>query len=708
MIKNILPTLFALFFAATLQAQDTYHTELQTQLQSTYGLPAGSWVFADSEAANLATDFSYGSVTVTDAAAPGQDFSQKVTLDVNLVNGPQWNSAYGLNSQSAVNEGDRCLLVIWLRSAGQAGKVSLAVQNGTTFTSQLYLTVDLTSEWKRYLLPFELSESLTANNLQLAVQLNWLDQIVELGGVNILNYGTAVELEELPVNLNADYYEGQAPDAPWRAEAALRIDEYRKADLSIEVLDNTGSPLSNVPVAVRMLEHEYEFGTAVAAHLFAGNSQQNNTYEDRLLDLDGNGHRFNSVVFENATKWVAWENNWFGVSQADKVNTIQWLAGNDIPVRGHTLIWPSWQNLPDDLENNQGDPDYLHNRVMNHLETMLTSPGLQGAFTDWDVLNEISVLNDLADAMKGAPGYPTGREIYVDIFERFAELAPDVPSVLNDYTVFGAGSSDGATADLKQYVAELQSAGVEIDYIGFQGHIGIFPTSIPEVYDILEDFHTSFGTGAKITEFDMKPETEEQTAAEYLRDFYTICFSHPSTDAILMWGFWDGAHWFDNAPLFEEDWSLKPSGQAYFDLVYNEWWTEEEDFTDGAGSYSLRGFKGRYEVTVNCDGQIYTDTLMLVEDTQWTINCSDLVSVNGPNDLPRLRVFPNPATDQLQLDWSAPGPATAVIYDVLGREVHRQAALQSPAIIRPSLVPGRYSLVLITAAGNMIEPLLIR
>ena len=48
-----------------IQAQDNYHTSLQTSLQSNFGLPAGSWVFNNTEAANLNSDYVYGAVTAS-------------------------------------------------------------------------------------------------------------------------------------------------------------------------------------------------------------------------------------------------------------------------------------------------------------------------------------------------------------------------------------------------------------------------------------------------------------------------------------------------------------------------------------------------------------------------------------------------------------------------------------------------------------------
>ena len=97
-------------------------------------------------------------------------------------------------------------------------------------------------------------------------------------------------------------------------------------------MDGSGNPVEGASIQADMVDHEFGFGTAVAAHLFAGNSQQNNTYEDYLLDLDGEGHRFNCVVFENATKWRAWEQNWWGVDKDDKVATLELQARGGVAV----------------------------------------------------------------------------------------------------------------------------------------------------------------------------------------------------------------------------------------------------------------------------------------------------------------------------------------------------------------------------------------
>ena len=82
-----------------------------------------------------------------------------------------------------------------------------------------------------------------------------------------------------------------------------------------------------------------------------------------------------------------------------------------------------------------------------------------------------------------------------------------------------------------------------------------------------------------------------------------------------MWGFWDGSHWMNDAPLFRQDWTLKPAGQAYLDLVFKQWWTDESLATGADGAASVRGFLGDYDVTVHdAAGATYDVPLTLGRD----------------------------------------------------------------------------------------------
>lgn len=654
-------------------AQDAYHSSLQNTLQSNYGLPAGNWVLNNTETANLDSDYWYGDLNGSNQMAIGQAFSQTVSITVNSSGSNQWDAGYGLQNVQPVNAGSTCLLVIWLRSESGNGQVSLFVENSSTFNKEIYLTFDLSSQWTQYFIPFDADQAYAPGGLTAGLHLAWMPQMVELGGLAILDYGNSVTLDDLPNQTNNEQYGGWEPDAPWRAEAADRIEQIRKSNLTIRVEDTNGALISGALVEVEMLQHEFAFGSAVVSRLFAENNSHSDIYESKLLDLDGEGHGFNWVVFENALKWPGWEQNWIS-TKPETANAVQWLRNHNIQIRGHNLVWPGWSNLPSDIEANQNNLNYIKERIESHIEDIITYPGIEGNIAEWDVLNEITTNRDLEFAIQGQPGYTTGREIYVDIFEKLAEVDPNTKTYINDYVTISQANTEGGSYDLKkQFAQELIDAGIQLDGIGFQGHIGGFPTSIYTVQNILDDFYNTFGTTAKITEYDTNEAMSDELAATYLRDFLTMVFSHESTDGFLMWGFWDGAHWHGNAPMFNLDWSIKPAGEAFNDLVFNEWWTEENGQTDDNGEFNLRGFKGIYKITIDCGNELLIDTITLRNDMLVVKSDGEIVTAIGPDPgYPHLNIYPNPAQAVLHIENSIDSPAEVFIFDAIGQQVYNK------------------------------------
>jgi hypothetical protein len=106
--------------------------------------------------------------------------------------------------------------------------------------------------------------------------------------------------------------------------------------------------------------------------------------------------------------------------------------------------------------------------------------------------------------------------------------------------------------------------------LGLESHLARMTPPV----EILQQFdrYAEFGS-INITEFDASVD-DEQLQADMTRDYLTVCFSHPAVANFIMWGFWDGQHWRKNATIFRKDWSLKPSGNVYRDLVFKQWWTD--------------------------------------------------------------------------------------------------------------------------------------
>jgi hypothetical protein len=78
-----------------------------------------------------------------------------------------------------------------------------------------------------------------------------------------------------------------------------------------------------------------------------------------------------------------------------------------------------------------------------------------------------------------------------------------------------------------------------------------------------------------------------------------------------MWGFWAGQHWLADAALYRQDWSLKPNGRVWRDLVLKTWWTNAVGQTSRDGVFQTRGFLGEYEISATANGKTVTQRVRL-------------------------------------------------------------------------------------------------
>jgi len=664
-IKHLCTLLLAVIPICMWAQVDAYHTGLLGQLQTEYGLSGGSWLLSDNEVRNANNATSYGH-TNTVSSISGQVFSQNIRMEVAATGSNPWDAAYFNSNLQPLGMNDVALLVLWLRTAPSSpnpGKLSIFIENSSSFAKEIYLTLSPDSQWQQYLIPIQSSASYAPQELNIGFHLAYNAQILEMGGMTMINYGQTVSYSQLPQELNQDNYQGSDPAAPWRSAAAARIEQHRKADMKLTIQDPQGNPLSNQSVRVEMLRHDFAFGTAVVPRKLAGNTDNDPIYASKLLDLDEQGHGFNWVVTENALKWRAWEQGWAG-SPAETVNAIQWLNDRQIQVRGHVLVWPGWTRMPNDMQTNSNDPTYMLNRINGHLDQILNYAGIRDRVLEWDVINEIAHVRDLENALQSQAGYPTGREIYPQILNQALLEDPRIITYVNDYNILSNGSVNGGDYQLfKSMIQEILDAGSPLDGIGFQAHMGSNLIAPDSLYAILEDCYQSFGKTIKITEYDQDSIIDDETAAQYTGDFLTMIFSHPAVDGFLMWGFWDGAHWRGNAPLYHADWSPKPALTSFNQLVFNEWWTDTMLTTDALGQVDLRAFKGDYSIQVGTD---LTATLSLDAALDTTLRLT-ATGLDPFQMIQPVRLHPNPAKDQLFLELPYPSQWRLSLGDLMGK-----------------------------------------
>ncbi len=392
-------------------------------------------------------------------------------------------------------------------------------------------------------------------------------------------------------------YPGSESDAPWRTTAANQIDAVRKADLSINVVDAVGTPVPGANVLVEMQQHKFGFGSAVQAHRLRDNSATHAQYKNKTAEL------FNLATLENNLKWQPWENEWGSLwTQQGAVAALDWLSQNNLDARGHVLVWPGEDNLPADIRQIiDGSPitpqeqTVIRNRISTHIAAITAATN--GKVNAWDVVNETRTNNDLMNLLM------EGDDAIVDWFDLARNSAANTDLYINDFGILSSGGNT-ASSNQNQYYNTIQTLvneGAGIDGIGFQAHFREGELTGPEQLWTILDRFDQLGLKMQVTEFDFDTINEELQAA-YTRDFLTTMFAHEGISDVVFWGFWEQAHWRPDSALFRSDWSIKPNGQAYLDLVFDEWWTQEVITADEEGAGTVRGFKGDYNVSVTANG----------------------------------------------------------------------------------------------------------
>lgn len=476
------------------------------------------------------------------------------------------------------------------------------------------------SEWIKYYLPFEIQGSDVDGSINshsfLNFRLGYKPQTIQIAGLEVYNYEQTASVDTLPRTV-ASYDGMNDPNAQWRMDALERIEQNRKDNYSIVLKDDQGNTLDNTALHMEMKQHDFKFGTAVSASKVTSNPSPG-TNNDKYIDVLTNSGLFSAVVFENQLKWPKYEENPQLAEDAAK-----WAKDNNLYARGHTLVWDNFGRVPTDVSDlMDSEPmttsilQQIQTRVENHIVDEITH--LKDEVPEWDVVNE-PILNGAMRALL-APLYPTPNpapttytfnpeyESLVHWFQVARNADPNGVLYIND------GITSGTLDAFENFLDYMNATNTPYDGIGIQSHFASTGADPYEYYNLLYDLGSTYNKRVAITEYDLNS-TDEVFAAKFMRDILIMMFSNEYVDEFIMWGFWDGSHWLNNAPLYNNDWTLKPSGQVYADLVRNLWWTEKNGVTDSSGEYSFRGYKGTYEGTVEYEGKVGRFTVTLNDDS---------------------------------------------------------------------------------------------
>jgi endo-1,4-beta-xylanase len=557
-------------------------------VEQTPSLPAGG---TDVIGANTFAAFgtpTFDAVKLETINVQGQSFTQAWRVTSLKPLEQPYFAQLSAATTTAIAKDDAMIVQFWARSTSSAAAQTEFVLewNSDPYDKSVSVGVNMTPQWTLYSVPFEAHRDYPVGKGSAHFRLGYANQSFELGGVVLKNYAKTKTVRDLP--FAGFTYAGREPNAAWRTEAQARIERIRKAQARVNVVDANGNPVSGATVKLEMKRHAFPFGSAVDAERLVGSSSDSQKYKQTILEL------FNRVVLENDLKWPVWE----CCRRNQALEALKFFAANNISVRGHNLIWPCNEDycLPQDVPPMFTDPAKLRSRIEAHLKDILEAT--KGQIVEWDVVNEPSANKRLANVL--------GEDEMAVWYKRAKQLEPNAKMYLNDYGNLGEGTLD---VEYKRIIKRLLDLGAPVEGIGLQAHFGLKLTPPEELYARLEDFG-KLGLPLAITEFDVNT-TNEQLQADYLRDFMTVMFSSAHVSSFLMWGFWEGQHWLPDAALYRQDWSLKPNGQAFKDLVFKTWWTNTTGSSDVNGAYTARGFLGDYQLTVSLGAKTVTNAVKL-------------------------------------------------------------------------------------------------
>jgi GH35 family endo-1,4-beta-xylanase len=319
-----------------------------------------------------------------------------------------------------------------------------------------------------------------------------------------------------------------------------RITKIRMGDIIVKT-----KPGSNVKI--QQTRHEFPFGTAITNRL-AETDEDALTGKNRKMFLKTLSENFNCAAHENALKWYDCEKapGVVDYTVADRIWEI--CRDYNIPMRGHCIFWEMDQHIMPWLR----DLDNDRLRAAINRRAIGVTKHFKGRIDEFDLNNEM------------VHGEFFRRRLGYGIINEMAYMAkfgnPNIILYANDYGILVDG---GYNADVYfKQIKYLLANGVPIDGIGCQGHFGYFNKWITPAEDMQRtlDQFASFNLPIKITECDFDYD-DDKTKVNELRKFFTVCFAHPSIEAIVFWGFWAGAMWRPNAALWKKDWSITPSAR---------------------------------------------------------------------------------------------------------------------------------------------------
>ncbi len=508
--------------------------------------------------------------------------------------------------EGLVSPSSNCLFAVTLRTVSGGdergiGKIQVQLENKENYQKDIWLEVYADKEWTTVYFPYFATSS--KKRFHLGIRPAFYNQVVEIKDFRILDFKDEIKAKDLPSTVGGFDDTPYLPGQKWRKDAIDRIEKIRKGDFNVVVLDKNGNPVKDAEVELDMFEHEFEFGVA-----FKGTLATDEKYQKAAASM------FNAGVDEGYMKWQWYENGSDGTNgheyRALSQNMVKKAKELGIRYyRGHSLMWdieitPSGNRMvPQDVGDatREGNREYVQKRSTEYIQRIMND--FVGELTDWDAVNETATRDN---EMQTACG---GYELQKLWWDTARKTEPGIPLYYNeDIFAGGIGNKDKVWQNYFDVLDKMKEAKIEYDGLGIQCHMDKADYTLDVIMDAFSRIK-EYGKQLRVTEYSCSVE-DEILQANYTRDFMLLAFSEEMNKSFISWNFVDGMSFQNYSNYMYSDYTLKPAGKVYQDLVYNKWWTKDaKATTDATGKSTVRGYYGDYDVTVTANGKTIKETV---------------------------------------------------------------------------------------------------
>ena len=422
------------------------------------------------------------------------------------------------------------------------------------------------------------------------------------------NQGKGYSAKDFPLDLNLAFAESRlhrvrtAVSAWQRAGtrfSAQLEERLRQAEASVKEAQTTQAIAAKAKLCNEALRQGLWAGEEA---IFAKSQQDIRRHPlrpDFLFGCNFFGHPGNGAEYDRLFKrlfnfatvpfyWQAFEPQPGQPNFAPVDERVNWLRQANITPKGHPLVWFHEVGIPNWLRNKS----YTDVKQLTYQRICQISTHYGSKIPYYDIINE-------ANGISWANEFHYSQDQFLELTQLASQAAasgnPQVKRIINNFGLWGeyvarapvqAGQPGKLTQSPYRYLQRCIAANIPFEIAGFQLY---YPNQ--DMFEINRqlDRYSKLGKPIHITELGVSSATtrdeksylkapeglwhapwSEKVQADWVEQFYTLCYSKPYIQAITWWDFADRGNFWPHGGLLQADMTPKEAYHRLANLM-KEW-----------------------------------------------------------------------------------------------------------------------------------------